>query len=234
VAGGMYHYNREWGVGSREQGAVGAGRWPARLGIEISLPVNKGIFMTQAATLHVLGFAGSLRRGSFNRSLLVAAQERQPAGMSITIHDLSGIPLYNADQDTDELRPRAVNDFKQAIANAGALLIATPEYNYGVSGVLKNAIDWASRPGMKSVFVGKPVAIMGASKSFTGTARAHAQLKNVMLSVLANVLPYPEVLVAQADRKFDSNGTLTDDTTGEFIRKELEALAAWAPRFQRV
>ena len=177
--------------------------------------------------LHVLGFAGSLRKGSWNRSLLAAARDMAPAGMDITIHDLADIPLYNADLDNDDLRPESVDRFKEAIAAADAVLIATPEYNYGIPGVLKNAIDWASRPGMNSVFVGKPVAMMGASSSTVGTARAQAHLRPVILSMKAGVLPHPDVLVAKAKEKFDDQRRLTDEATRKLLGEMLEHLLEW-------
>jgi chromate reductase len=177
--------------------------------------------------LRVLGFAGSLREGSWNRALLEAAREMAPAGMAISVSDLSGIPLYNADQDNDDNRPESVNQFKQAIADADAVLIATPEYNYSIPGVLKNAIDWASRPGMRSVFAGKPVAMMGASSSMVGTARAQAHLRLVILSMKASVLPHPDVLVARAKEKFDDQHRLTDEMTRKFLKEMLERLLEW-------
>jgi len=177
--------------------------------------------------LRVLGFAGSLRKGSWNRALLSAARDMAPEGMEITIHDLIDIPLYNADLDHDADRPASVRRFKEAIAAADAVLIATPEYNYGIPGVLKNAIDWASRPGMHSVFVGKPVAMMGASSSMVGTARAQAHLRPVILSMKAEVLPHPDVLVAKAKEKFDDQRRLTDETTRKFLKEMLERLLEW-------
>src|SRR5712692_9539090 len=122
--------------------------------------------------LQVLGIAGSLRRGSYNRALLETAREMAPETMRIDPFGLHDIPLYNADLDSDDKRPGEVKRLKQAIAEADAVLIATPEYNHGVAGVLKNAIDWASRPNFNSPFVNKPVAIMGASGGMAGTARA--------------------------------------------------------------
>src|SRR5262245_39739521 len=120
--------------------------------------------------LEVLGIAGSLRRESYNRGLLRAAQEMAPEGMTIRSFELDAIPLYNGDVEAAG-DPAPVAQLKEAIRGADALLLATPEYNYGVPGVLKNAVDWASRPPAKSVLSGKPAAIMGASPGMGGTIR---------------------------------------------------------------
>lgn len=181
--------------------------------------------------IHLLGFAGSLRAGSFNRALLRAARELAPEGMEIRTFDLAPIPLYNADLDTDERRPESVVAFKAAVGEADALLIATPEYNYGVPGVLKNAIDWASRPAYRSVLVGKPCGIMGASGSAVGTARAQSKLRDDLYATLAPVLPHPGVLVSAAGKKFDAEGRLTDEDTRGFLRDFLGDFAEWTRRF---
>jgi chromate reductase len=178
-------------------------------------------------TLKVLGFAGSLRRGSLNKGLLRAAQDLAPPGMTIEPYDLGTIPLYNYDLE-ERGDPRPVAEFKEAIHRAQALLIATPEYQQGVPGVLKNALDWASRPAGRSVMQGKPVAIMGASPGFTGTARAQTQLRQALMYAQNYVVLQPEVLVARAHEKFDSEGRLTDARTREFVRKLLEQLWALA------
>lgn len=182
--------------------------------------------------LHVLAFAGSLREGSYNRALLRAAQTLASEDTEIGIFDLRDIPLYNADLDTDELRPEPVVSFKEAIGGADVLLIATPEYNHGISGVLKNAIDWASRPARRSVLQGKPVGIMGASQQRIGTARAQEQLKLVLEPTLCYVMPHPGVLVGQAGEKFDDQGRLTDEGTRQFVQEFLRSLARWARRFR--
>src|SRR3954470_14668929 len=153
--------------------------------------------------MRVMGIAGSLRRGSYNRSLLEAARVLAPPTMTVVPFPLDEIPLYNADFDADHLRPPEVARLKQTVADADAVLIATPEYNHSVPGVLQNAIDWISRPAARSVLVGKPVAIMGASTSAVGTARAQQVLKVVMYSTLAHVMPHPGLLVAQSGEKFD-------------------------------
>jgi len=179
--------------------------------------------------LNVLGIAGSLRRASLNRGLIRAAIEVAPSGVVVTAHDLGDIPLYNGDVEAQG-DPVPVAAFKRAIAAADALLIATPEYNHCIPGVLKNAIDWASRPARASVLTGKPVAIMGASSGRSGTARAQAQLRDGLAYTNGIVLPLPEVLVSQAGERFDADGTLTDVATAEEIRDLLVALAAWIRR----
>ena len=185
---------------------------------------------TPSDRLVVCGIAGSLRAGSYNRALLRAAQELAPDGMEIRIFDRLGeVPLYDADVEA-EGDPEPVRALKGAIAEAGALLVATPEYNHGVSGVLKNAIDWASRPARSSVLGGKPTAILGASPGVTGTARAQAQLRQALVFTDTPVLPQPEILVYRASDKFDDDGRLTDERTREFVGKLLRGLADWARR----
>ena len=182
-------------------------------------------------TLRVLGIAGSLRRGSYNRALLRAAVDLAPDGMRIEVWDrLREIPPFNADVEA-EGDPEPVADLKRAITAAHALLIVTPEYNYGVPGVLKNAIDWASRPPGESPLGGKPAGILGATPGQTGTARAQLALRQSFVFTNTPVLLRPEVLVNKAGEKFDEEGRLTDEKTREYVRKLLEALAEWADRF---
>ena len=187
-----------------------------------------------SAPIRVLGFAGSLRKGSFNRALLRAAGEMLPEGMTLDVYDLATIPLYSGDVEAVGL-PEVVKDFQRRIEEADALLIVTPEYNYSMSGVLKNAIDWASRPSpVRSTqpFNGKPVAMMGASAGTMGTGRAQYHLRQSC--VFLNMLPLnkPEVFVAAAQTKFDASGRLTDETARTRIRQLLEALAAWTRLLQ--
>jgi chromate reductase len=175
--------------------------------------------------LHVLGISGSLRKGSYNTALLRIAAGLAPEGMTVEIWDLAPIPLYNEDVRLAG-EPEAVQQFKGAIAKADALLIAVTEYNYSVSGVLKNAIDWASRPPQTSPLNGKPVAMMGAGASL-GTARAQYHMRQVAVCVKMLPLSYPELFVPQARDKFDAEGNLLDDTIRARIRALLEALASW-------
>jgi chromate reductase, NAD(P)H dehydrogenase (quinone) len=180
--------------------------------------------------LVVCGIAGSLREASYNRALLRAARELAPEGLEIRIFDrMAEIPLFSQDRE-DEGDPEPVQALKRAIGDAHALLIATPEYNHGVPGVLKNAIDWASRPAKDPVLGGKPTAIFGASPGITGTARAQSQLRQSLIFTGTPVLPQPEILVYRAREKFDDDGRLTDERTREFVAKLLRGLADWTRR----
>lgn len=174
--------------------------------------------------VHVLGVSGSLRRGSLNTALLHAAAERLPEGMTLEIHDLAAIPLYNGDLEASGM-PAPVQAFKERIAAADALLIATPEYNYSIPGVLKNALDWASRP-MPSPMGGKPLAITGAGGRF-GTVRAQLHLRQI--AVYLNLLPLnkPELMIPLAWEKFDEQGQLTDEPTRTALHDLLAALGDW-------
>lgn len=185
--------------------------------------------MSDDRDLSILAFAGSLRRASYNRSLVRAAQEVAPAGMAVTLHDIGEIPLYNEDVEQAG-EPDAVARFKQAIREADGLLIATPEYNHGVPGVTKNAIDWASRPPRKAPLDHKPVAILGASPGITGAARGQSQLRQAFEFTNSFCMPQPEILVYKAHEKFDAEGRLTDEKTREFLGKFLEAFAEWIRR----
>jgi chromate reductase len=181
------------------------------------------------SNIQVLGVAGSLRAKSFNRGLLRAALELAPARMLIEIFDISAIPLFNGDVEADG-DPEPVAAFKSAIRAADALLIATPEYNYGIPGVLKNAIDWASRPPGKSAIMNKPAAIMGASPGSGGTARAQLQLRQTLAATRVHVMVQPEIFLASAHEKFDEEGRLIDEETRKQIGRLLESLVAWEYR----
>jgi chromate reductase len=183
------------------------------------------------ASTHVLGFAGSLRKGSCNAAALRAGAELLPPGMTLEIFDLAPIPLYNADVEAAGF-PEPVLQFKARIAAADALLVVTPEYNYSIPGVLKNAIDWASRPPATSPLSGKPVAMMGASTGLFGTVRAQLHLRQVCVCTNMLAMLKPEVHIAQAAAKFDAEGHLTDEETRRRIRALLEALLAWTQRLQ--
>ena len=183
--------------------------------------------------LHILGIAGSLRQGSFNKALLRAASDLLPPGATLEIYDrLGDIPLYNEDVERRG-DPEPVRDLKDRITSADALLIATPEYNYGTPGVLKNAIDWASRPPAQTCLKGKPTAIMGASSGAHGTARAQAALRLSLVFTRTLILVDPEVYVSKASEKFDVQGRLTDELTREFVRKLLVALVDWSHTLRR-
>jgi chromate reductase len=169
--------------------------------------------------MRILGIAGSLREASYNRSLLRAARELMPAGVELAEYEIGTLPFYDGDVEAAG-DPESVVRLKQAIRDADALLIATPEYNRGVPGVLKNAVDWASRPPLGSPLTGKPVAIMGASTGRGGTARAQEQLRAALEFSRATVLEQPEVLVPEAFMRFDEHGELVDPG----IRAELAEL----------
>ena len=181
-------------------------------------------------TLKILGIAGSLRQGSYNRYALEAAQKMMPDGATLEIFGLEGIPPYN--QDLENPPPSTVAELKSRIRAADAILFATPEYNYSVSGVLKNAIDWASRPKGESAWNGKPAAMMGASPSSLGTARAQYHLRQIFVTLNMHALNAPEVMIANAPDKFDDQGNLTDEITLERIRMLLRALVVWTKRLK--
>jgi len=179
----------------------------------------------------ILGFAGSLRKGSYNKALLRTASELMPKDAELEIFDLDGIPLFN--QDLEDRMPQKVKEFKAKIRAADALLIVTPEYNYSVPGVLKNAIDWASRPFDDNSFEGKPVAVMSASPGMLGGARAQYHLRQVLVSLNMHAVNRPEVIVASVDEKIDGKGNLTDETTRKKIRQLLKSLVDWTKRLKK-
>jgi chromate reductase, NAD(P)H dehydrogenase (quinone) len=179
--------------------------------------------------LRVLGFAGSLRARSYNSALLRSAQELAPAGMVIEIYESIELPLFNADIEAQG-DPAPVAAFKMAIREADAIMVATPEYNYGVPGVLKNAIDWASRPPGQGPLDGKLAAIVGASPGMVGTARAQQQLRQTFAFTNTLAMLQPEVLVSRAHEKFDRSGRLVDEGTRTFLRQYLETFHGWATR----
>lgn len=183
-----------------------------------------------AETTKVLGIAGSLRKGSYNRAALRAAQQLAPEGVDIEIFDLDGIPPFS--EDDEQQPPARVTELKSKVRSADAVLFVTPEYNYSVPGVLKNAIDWASRPYGDSAWEGKPVAVMGASPGLFGTARAQYHLRQIF--VFLNMYPVnrPEVMIGTAAQRFDENGNLTDEKTKKQIRMLLQNLAAWTDRLK--
>jgi chromate reductase len=177
-----------------------------------------------------LGISGSLRKGSFNTALLRAAIELAPPDVTIETADISPFPPYNEDVHQAGM-PAPVTAFRAAIKRADALLFVTPEYNYSVPGVLKNAIDWASRPPDQP-FAGKPMAVMGASGGPGGTMRAQYHLRQIGVFLDMHPINKPEVFVRGAGQMFDASGKLTDQATRDLVGKLLVALAAWARRLK--
>ena len=177
----------------------------------------------------IVAFAGSLRRGSFNSALLRAAQELTPHGMEIELIDIGALPFYNADVEAQG-DPPAVAAYKASLGDADGLIIATPEYNDGIPGVLTNAIDWGSRLPGRAPLSGKPVALMGASPSRIGTARAQLHLRQLLSHVHARVLPPPELLIASAHERFDKSLRLTDEVTRDMLAKLLQRFGRWIAR----
>lgn len=177
----------------------------------------------------VCGLIGSLRRGSYNRGLMNAAIEvGRDAGLDIIVFDrLRELPPYDADLDTDQTTPEPVQALKDAIRGAAGLLIATPEYNYGIPGLLKNAIDWASRPPRESPLNRKPAAIMGASTGMSGTIRAQLALRQSFLFTDTFALVQPEVLIPRCADRFDASGRLTDQSTRDLIARQMQRFNIW-------
>ena len=179
----------------------------------------------------ILAIAGSLRQGSYNRGLLRAAEALAPDGVEVRFFDIGQLPFFNEDVEAGG-DPEPVHRFKDAIATSNAVLIATPEYNGAVPGVLANAIDWASRPPGRSVLRNKPVAVMGAVLGKSGSANAQAALRGELSRIGAIVVPDPQVLVPQASRLFDEDVDLRDEGTREEVRQLVEALVHWCRRVQ--
>ena len=179
----------------------------------------------------ILSFAGSLRKRSYNKALLCAAAELTPKDAKLEIFDIEGIPPFN--QDLENRIPEKVKEFKEKIEAADAILIATPEYNYSVPGVLKNAIDWASRPPGDNSFEGKPIAVMGTSPGRLGSARSQYHLRQILVSLNTHAINRPEVIVTFANEKIDENGKVTDERTKELIKELLKNLVAWTIRLRK-
>ena len=179
----------------------------------------------------ILGIAGSLRRGSYNRALLRLARQLVPSDAKLEIFELDGIPGFN--QDEERQPPAKVVELKQRVRSVDAILFATPEYNYSIPGVLKNAIDWASRPYGDSAWEGKPAAVMGASVGMLGTARAQYHLRQVFVFLNMYPLNQPEVMIASATERFDADGNLLDEKAKALISQLLQNLVAWTRRIKQ-
>ena len=174
----------------------------------------------------ILGISGSLRASSFNSALLRAAFECVGSDADVKIAEIGDLPHYNSELDRDD-KPASVSRVIEQVQAASALLIATPEYNYSIPGVLKNAIDWVSRPAYQSPLAHKPTGILGASMSPVGSARAQSHLRQVLSGTVTPVFPYPDFLTGAAHTKFDAEGTLTDEATREHLAKYVSAFLKW-------
>ncbi len=172
--------------------------------------------------MNIVAISGSLRKDSFNTALLRAMQKLAPEGMEIKIADIGDLPLYNS--DAEAAFPAAAQALKDAIETADGVIIATPEYNRSIPGVLKNAIDWASRPWGKNSFAGKPVITAGVSSGKIGTAVAQSHLRQIMNYLDARVIGQPEIYLGPAQGVFDSEGNITDESVKELLAKALETL----------
>jgi chromate reductase, NAD(P)H dehydrogenase (quinone) len=175
-----------------------------------------------ADTVKILGIAGSLRKASYNRGALRAARELCPQGATIEVFELDGIPGFNQDEERNP--PSKVVELKKHIREADAILLVTPEYNYGVPGVLKNAIDWASRPYGDNAWDGKPCAIMSAAMSMGGGVRAQYQLRQSFVFLNMEAVVQPEVAIGNATQRFDEQGNLKDETSKKLIAQLLQNL----------
>ncbi len=177
-------------------------------------------------TIRLIGLSGSFREASLNTGLLRALGELAPDDVEVVIHDYADVPLYNSDL----AMPPAAERLRDAIAQADGVVFAIPEYNYSIPGVLKNAIDWTSRPAYHSVYRHKPVAMMSAASSFVGGARGQQHMKNIMLGMGALMFPYPEILVGGAKQKF-ADGRLVDEPTRMILGGFVTEFAKWAREF---
>ena len=185
-----------------------------------------------ADQISILAIAGSLRKDSYNKAALRAAQSVCPEGARIELYDLAGLPLFN--QDEERSPTPKVTEFKQKIRAADAILFSTPEYNYGIPGVLKNAIDIASRPYGDNAWNGKAVAILSAAMSVAGGIRAQYQLRQYFIFLNMDAVVQPEVAIASAHQRFDDRGNLNDDTSKKLIGQLLQALVAKARAYRHL
>lgn len=180
--------------------------------------------------LKIIGICGSLRKASFNRMALEVTKKESPRSVEFEIVEIGNLPLFNEDLETHT--PPSVSQFREKAKSADAILFATPEHNYSVSGSLKNAIEWGSRPKGAGAFANKPVAILGASNGMTGTARAQSHLRQICVQVNMYPLNQPELLIPFAQHKFDPQGNLLDEKTRQKIKELILALIEWTKRLQ--
>src|SRR5215216_2627000 len=199
--------------------------------LQLPQPMTRQRGTTMSKDIRILGIAGSLRRDSYNRAALRAATELTPAGATLDVFEIDGLPGFS--QDEEQNPPAKIVELKQRIREADAILIVTPEYNYSVPGVLKNAIDWASRPYGDSAWNGKPAAIMGASVGTIGTARAQYHLRQMFVFLNVFAVNQPEVMISNAAKRFDADGNLTDERTKDYIRQLLQSLVELTRRIRQ-
>lgn len=178
--------------------------------------------------LDLVAIPGSLREGSYNRALATTLPDLLPEHARLEVFELHDVPLYNADMDDDH-RPVPAQELRERIDRSDGLILVSPEYNHGIPGVLKNALDWASRPAFRSPMAGKPTGLMGASPGGSGTMRGQQHLKVVLLGMAAQVFPHPGVAVSRARQKF-ADGVLTDEDTRAFVRDYLASYVTWVRR----
>ena len=187
--------------------------------------------MEKPSKVEILAISGSGRKRSFNSALLEAAKQLLPANATLEVVDVSRLPLYNQDLEHD--MPEEVKELKNKIRGADAVLIATPEHNYSISAVLKNAIEWGNRPPRDASWSGKPAAIISASTSLRGGARAQLHLRQIMLDLNMYPINRPLLLVANAKDKFDESLKLTDEETRQTLREVLSSLVEWTRKLQQ-
>ena len=180
--------------------------------------------------IKILAFPGSLRKNSYNRMLINSLMELKPENMEIEITDLTDIPLFNGDVE-DAGMPASVAAFREKVSKADGVIISTPEYNHSIPGVLKNALDWASR-APHNPFSGKPVGIMGASMGMSGTISAQENLRHVGVLLNIHAMNYPTILIRTAQDKFDSAGKLTDEKIKEDLKKFLLSFSEWVEKIK--
>src|SRR5438132_3070973 len=187
--------------------------------------------MAQSSTLAILGISGSGRKRSFNTALLEAAKQLLPQNVTLEVVDVSRLPLYN--QDLEHEMPVDVKELKKKIRDADAILIATPEHNYSITAVLKNAIEWGNRPPKDASWSGKPAAVISASTSLRGGVRAQLHLRQIMIDLNMYPINRPLLLVSNAKDKFNENLQLTDEETLQTLRDVLSSLVEWTRKLQR-
>ena len=183
--------------------------------------------------LHLVALSGSLRAGSFNTALLRALPELAPPSLRFTLHTIAGIPVYNGDDEDAHGLPAAVAALRNAIRHSDGLIIATPEYNNGIPGPLKNALDWCSRPPEPHGLDGIPTAILGASNGIFGTARSQHALRQSLVALNAPTFTIPQMLVGTAQNKIDATGKLTHEATRGFLKNWLPQVERWMRRFPK-